>query len=354
MIEEPTTKTITCKNCGSPAVVKFGTYRGTQRYWCKSCQRKFKADDTEFHMKVPANHISSAVSMYYSGSSINDIRDFLKQEYDYYPSKSVVFKWVEKYTDLAAKHFKDYHPKVGDTWIADETMLNIDGQHQVWFYDIIDEKTRYLLASRVALSRTTHNAEMLMKDAAKRAGKAPKVVITDKNYSYLDGIERAFGADTEHRQSKPFTKEDTTNLIERFHGTLKDRTKVMRSFRDIETLIQFANGWLIYYNFFKPHTSLKGKTPAEMASLKYDVKNWADLASVPVPKYIELQRHTAPRLKLPKTKTSLEHALKRKRKPKQSRMGNQILVQQAKSGGTLVSRKRVRGTRLIGRMGVGR
>jgi transposase-like protein len=34
-----------CKHCHSDNVVKFGTYKGTQLYWCKSCQRKFKADD---------------------------------------------------------------------------------------------------------------------------------------------------------------------------------------------------------------------------------------------------------------------------------------------------------------------
>jgi transposase-like protein len=121
-----TTKRITCKNCGSEAVVKFGTYKGTQRYFCKVCKRKFKADADIFHMKVPAEYVSSALSMYYSGMSINDIRNHLKQEHNYYPSKSIIFGWVNKYTDLASKQFKDYHPKVGDVWIADETMLDVD------------------------------------------------------------------------------------------------------------------------------------------------------------------------------------------------------------------------------------
>ena len=73
-IELTTTETIACKNCGSNAVVKFGSYKGVQRYWCKSCQRKFKADADVFHMKVPADYVSSAVSMYYSGMSVNDVR----------------------------------------------------------------------------------------------------------------------------------------------------------------------------------------------------------------------------------------------------------------------------------------
>jgi len=107
---------VTCKYCGSEGVVKFGTYKGVQRYFCKACNRKFKADDSLFHMKVSADYISMALSMYYSGSSISDIRNHLKQEYGYYPSKHVVFEWVDNYTSLASKQFQDVHPKVGDTW----------------------------------------------------------------------------------------------------------------------------------------------------------------------------------------------------------------------------------------------
>jgi len=326
-IEITTTETVTCKNCGSPAIVKFGSYKGVQRYFCKSCKRKFKSDGGVFHGKVPAQYVSSALSMYYTGMSINEIRSHLKQEHGYYPSKSVVFKWVDKYTTEANKHFKDSHPQVGDVWVADETMLDVDGQHKVWFYDIIDSKTRYLLASRVALSRTTNDAAMLMEEAAKRAGKAPKEVITDQNKSYLDGIEFVFGGDSEQVIGNPFKLKATgesTSQIERFHGTLKDRTKVIRSFRDFETLKQFTDGWLVYYNYFKPHQSLDGQTPAEAAHVHYNVKNWADLTRMPVAKETEIESHKTPRVRIITEKVSLEPAFKRRRlykprKPKKLR-----------------------------------
>ncbi len=131
-IEITTTEQVTCKNCGSNAVVKFGTYKGVQRYFCKSCKRKFKADGSLFHMKVSADHISTALSMYYSGSSISDIRNHLKQEHGYYPSKHIVFEWVDKFTSLASKQFRDTRPQLGDTWIADETVLDLDKGIKVW------------------------------------------------------------------------------------------------------------------------------------------------------------------------------------------------------------------------------
>ena len=282
---------ITCKNCGSEGVVKFGTYKGVQRYYCKACNRKFKADDSLFHMKVSADHISTALSMYYSGSSISDIRNHLKQEHGYYPSKHIVFEWVDKFTSIASKQFQDTHPQVGNTWIADETVLKLDKNIKVWFFDIIDSETRFLLASRASLSRTTRDAQILMDRAIKRAGKNPKVVVTDKLASYLDVN---YGKDAEHRRGSPFkvlASGESTSQIERFHGTIKDRTKVMRAFRNIETLHQFMNGYLVYYNYFKPHEALNGRTPAEVARVDYQVKNWKDLSQIPVSKKAELETH---------------------------------------------------------------
>ncbi len=308
-MEESLTK---CKYCQSQAIVKYGTYKGAQRYWCKSCQRKFKGDNALFHMKVSPEHISSALSMYYAGMSISDIRSNLKQEHGYYPPKSVVYQWIDKYTDSAIKHFNAYHPQVGDVWTADETVLKIGGKN-VWLYDIIDEKTRYLLASRLALTRTTYDAQMLMEEASRKAGKVPKEVITDKNSSYLDGIELAFGADTEHKQSRPFVSTDSTNVIERFHGTIKERTKVMRGLKSIETATQFTDGFLVNYNYFRPHEALDGKTPAEVAKVDYQIKNWAELSRIPVSKEAEIRSHKTPLVKIPKVRPKPQPKPRRRR-----------------------------------------
>lgn len=315
---ETTVIPVTCKNCSSNNVIKFGTYKNTQLYYCKNCKRKFKFDKDAFHMKVPAEYVTRAVGEYYSGMSVNDIRNTLKAEHNYYPSQSIVWKWIDKYTSLASKQFRDIHPQVGDVWIADETMLDMDGQHKIWFYDIIDKKTRFLLASRVTLSRTTKDAELLMEEAEKRAGKKPKEVLTDQNNSYPDGIYKAYGSDTEHVLGNPFKEKETgesTSEIERFHGTLKDRTKVFRAFKDVESLIQFTDGWLVYYNYFKPHESLEGKTPAEEAKIDYGVKNWADLACLPVSKEAEIKSHRSPEEIKQQIKVNLDKAFKRKRGP---------------------------------------
>jgi hypothetical protein len=159
-------------------------------------------------------------------------------------------------------------------------------------WDIIDANTRFLLASRVSFNRGAHDAQMLMEEAKRKAGKSPKTVTTDKLNAYLDGVELTFGSETEHKQSKPFTNaEDSTNKIERWHSTLKERTKVMRGLKDIGSAIQFTDGFVVYYNFFRPHECLDGRTPAEAAGIDYTVKNWADLSRLPVSKRAELKTH---------------------------------------------------------------
>lgn len=147
----------------------------------------------------------------------------------------------------------------------------------VWFWDIIDDKTRFLLASHMSLTRITRDARILVERAARRAGKTPKVIITDKLQAYLDGIELAFGAETRHLPAKKLTTSDGTQIIERFHGTLKARTKVMRGMKKRETARLIMDGWLVHYNFFRPHESLRDKTPAEKAGIKFPFKNWLDV-----------------------------------------------------------------------------
>lgn len=259
---------IICKYCGSPSVVKHGFVEGVQKYLCKVCKRRFSADDRLFRMKTPASQVADALTDYYDGHSMATIcRSIGDKAEGRRPSTKTVYNWIDKYTQEAIDCFRDYRPKVGDTWIADETVLRIDGAN-VWLYDIIDEKTRFMLASRIAAARTTEDARSLMEQAAKVAGKNPKVVITDQNNSYLDGIELAYGSDTEHRQGGPFvlSKEGSnTSRLERFHGTLKSRTKTMRGLKSLSTAQQFADGFLAYYNFLRPHESLENQPPASAA-----------------------------------------------------------------------------------------
>jgi transposase-like protein len=116
-----------CKFCASENIIKYGTYGGVQLYFCKDCGSKFKDDDTTFHMKTPANQVTSALNMWYEGMSVNAIRRNLKQEHGNMPSSATVYEWIQKYTQYATDSIKGYKPgpdKIGSVFVADETVID--------------------------------------------------------------------------------------------------------------------------------------------------------------------------------------------------------------------------------------
>lgn len=271
-----TTCSVACKYCGSKNVVKYGKKGSTQYCLCRDCKHTFAGNDALPGMRFPPDQIATAINLFYDGLSIDAIRRQFESLYHAYPSDSTVYDWIVRFTRVAVKEAKFPSIKVGSVWLADETVLRID-KGNVWFWDIIDNQTRFLLASHMSPTRTTRDAQLLMEKALNRAGKSPRVIYTDKLAAYLDGIELTFGADTRHRQGSPFDIENNLNLIERFHGTLKAHTKVMRGIQNKETATLITDGWLIHYNFFRPHEALNYKTPAYVAKADFPYKSWKDV-----------------------------------------------------------------------------
>ena len=120
-----------------------------------------------------------------------------------------------------------------------------------------------------------------MEKSARRAIRAPRGVVTDKLKAYIEGVDMTFGGLTRHVRTGPFVEgEISTRPIERLHGTIKDRTKILRALANIETSRLFISGWALHYNFFRPHSGLNGLTPAQAAGAKTPIRNWADVVKM--------------------------------------------------------------------------
>lgn len=227
-------------------------------------------------MKTPAKQIASAMGMYYGGMPLDAIQQQFRQDHELDMSESNYWNWVKRFTKEAIRQSKDFHPEVGDVWVADEVFLKL-GKHKVYFWDLIDADTRYLLATHVSFSRSARDAKALMTKARERAGKTPKSVVTDKLSAYIMGVEDAYGADSEHRQGGPFNIEHNTNLIERFHSTLRQRADVFKRYDSIEDIRLLTDGWLINYNFFKQHEGIGNIPPAQARTKVVPFKDWNDV-----------------------------------------------------------------------------
>jgi transposase-like protein len=273
---------ITCKWCGANDIKKYGTRKDVQEYICLKCGRKFIDKDAPFKKQTDIELIGTSISSYFDGLSFADIARRLSESGNPV-NESTVYRWVMSYSQKAVKAFDNYHPQTSDIWTADETAIKFQ-KDLYWIWDIIDTRSRFLLASYLSPNRGTAQARILMEAALKRAGGIPpKKVATDKLAAYLDGIEMTFGSETRHIQSSPFEMDNDNNFIERMQGTIKDRTKVIRGFKHVETARIIIDGFLIHYNYFKPHMGLKDlppkgidKTPADVAKIKIPFKTWTD------------------------------------------------------------------------------
>jgi len=51
----------------------------------------------------------------------------------------------------------------------------------------------------------------------------------------------------------------------------------MRGLKTRKSAKLITDGWLVHYNFFRPHEALGDKTPAQKAGIKFPFRNWLDI-----------------------------------------------------------------------------
>jgi hypothetical protein len=73
---------------------------------------------------------------------------------------------------------------------------------------------------------------------------------------------------TKHVREIALADKIHNNKQERFNGEVRDREKVMRGLKRMDTPI--LKGYQLYHNFVRPHEGLKGATPAEKAGIKVE------------------------------------------------------------------------------------
>ena len=144
----------------------------------------------------------------------------------------------------------------------------------------MDRKTRFLLASKLSTWRDKSGALHAFEEAIKNAnGSLPERIFTNAHRSYIEGMKTAFILKGEPRHiakagiNKPHAN---NNRIERLNGTQRERVKVQRGWKSMESKI--SEGQRIHYNFVKPHMALEGQTPAQRAGIGTESrKKWLEL-----------------------------------------------------------------------------
>ena len=265
------TEPVMCKYCGAFDSVKYGTFEGMQRHFCKICRRKFADNDALPRMKTPVWVISSVLHYYYDGMSIGAIQKQINQQHGAYYAQSSIYNWVMRFSKQAIEQVKSFHPRVGNSWLVCETILNI-GNRRLWFWDIFDIGSKYLLVSRLSEFGTVKEISALMESAYLKAGKLPEQITTTMPMSNFEIIHKIKDEQITRLIS---IEKDRSNATDLFHSILKKRNRIMHGFNSIATIQILTDTWLIHYNFIAGDN--RTQVPPAQKTDEPSFKSWADL-----------------------------------------------------------------------------
>jgi len=259
---------IRCPYCRSKDVIQKGfRYNKTgpvKLFKCKTCNRIFSDTITPEKGGAKAALAAIAADLYYRGLSLREIRSHFKQVYNVDRPASTLHRWILRITNMLNEAFENVKLEVGEKWLADETVIKVDGAPK-YLWNLMDYETRIYIASLITDGRGAEEALTAIKEAIKNAGKAPKTIVTDGLASYKKALEM-LNAPIMHVDNAGITKKENNNRIERLHGTVKHWLKGKRGIGD--KAAELIEGYRNYYN------NIRLSIVANNAPLGGDNLNW--------------------------------------------------------------------------------
>jgi transposase-like protein len=269
---------MSCKFCGSDKTVKNGLARGKQHYRCKDCKHQYLDNGAFAGMRTKAEVIATSLNLYYDGLSTWKIQRQIAKIFKVDVSVTAIWKWIMKYSEFVDDYVSTLQPLLSGKYHHDETEIKVGGEDK-YFWETLDKDTRFLVAHLLSESRTSDDAKEAFTQAMNK--QRPTILFTDGSFSYNEAFNKVYYSRykvdrVEWVRRVRFRARETNNIIERKHGTLKDRLRPTRGLKHDKTAEKRLNGYVVNYNFVKPHLALKGKTPAQPAGLNINA-DWGDL-----------------------------------------------------------------------------
>lgn len=231
-------------------------------------------------MKVGKHVIVAALNLYFDGLSVRKTQKELKKLLGEEVNSATVWRWVQKYSRLVSAYVeKTQRPQLSGKWHHDETVIKCEGRDQ-WFWEMIDEETRFLVASHISGTRTFEDTVAIFQKGLDTAKARPRAVFVDGSFVYQRAFNRVFYSrykmdKVELVQRVGIRARQTNNIVERLHETLKERTRPMRGFKTTKTAKNILDGYVVNYNYVREHQSIR-MTPAQRAGIQIE-NGWSEL-----------------------------------------------------------------------------
>jgi transposase-like protein len=229
-----------CKYCGSEKVVKNGHVKEKQFYVCKGCGHKFTEPKVFPKMRTESRIISTAIDVYYEGLSLRKAQTQIEKIFGVKVSQVTIWKWIAKYSKIVTEFVETLKPELLGVYHVDETAIKCKGV-QKWFWEIIDEQTKFLVAGHLSSVRSTEECVALFEKSIKVAKRKPVSIYCDGLPAYVDGYNKVFR--TLKKEVRPelirrvgIRNVHNQNAVERLHSTLKDRLKPTRGLKGVKPL----------------------------------------------------------------------------------------------------------------------
>lgn len=214
------------------------------------------------------------------GLSLRETAFWLMQLYELPVSHQTIANWTQSVAFLLeheAKATSDARILAGD-----ETFIQIAGKDAFWNVSYDPESAR-VVTHHVSCRRDTQAANTLVKATVKSAPNMVAFVSDDWSpYALaIASLDESLGHIIVKGLKSRGLPEDAfllyKDLLERFFRTFKQRYRRTLGFSNYNGAAAFCVLFVVYYNHFRPHTRLGGKTPTSLLKSQNVLGNWLQL-----------------------------------------------------------------------------
>lgn len=190
--------------------------------------------------------VSLTLDLYFSGMSLRKIAHVVSDHTQQRLVATTVYDWIQKYVPKISEYVNSFNPQLSRTWHADELFVKMKKgvdyttsdksryEPIAFLWNVMDRKTRFLLASNLSRFRDKDGAFQAFKEARLNShGQFPEQIFCDGASAYKK-IQHAHAVSWNPQViaksgiNKPHAN---NNRIERLNGTLRERIKVQRGWK---------------------------------------------------------------------------------------------------------------------------
>lgn len=282
-----------CPVCGKATFLHHDhTYYSNYRCSDKKCNHSFclpkdiqvKPPSSSFdphpfsmkRMRHPLHVVLAALNYYFiANTTLRKTSQILLATQQIYISHVTVSKWIRRFAPVFQLIARRLESLIilsdSDEWHFDETYVKIMGvNYYLWL--AIDSETRFVIDFHLSPCRDSDSAHSLLKSCTDKFGSPASAVVSDRYFAY-EQPARLYFDQKRHIQVEDFQDDISNNLIEAFNNQFKAWYKPKRGFGSFESANRLISVFLFFYNFLRPHSSLAGLTPAQVAGIDSSKRN---------------------------------------------------------------------------------